>query len=82
MKEHMREWQSIEDVLREIKSDVEDFEHIMIIAITKGAGLTVISGDREPPKNMVEVNIRAALFTASFEKIKIKMLGDDSPVVH
>lgn len=82
MKKHMREWQSIEDVFREIKEDVDDFEHVMIIGITKGAGLTVISGDREPPKTMVEVNIRAALFTASFEKIKIKMLGDESPAVH
>lgn len=80
--EIMDDWNSIDDVLDEIKRDKDDYEHVMIIGITRGAGLTVISGDRERPKNMVEANIRAALFCASFEKIKIKMLGDDPQVVH
>lgn len=80
--EIMDDWKSIDNVLEEIKKDIEDFEHVMIIGITRGAGLTVISGDRERPKNMVEANIRAALFCASFEKIKIKMLSDDPQVVH
>lgn len=78
----MKEWNSIDDVLKALKADKDDFEHVMLIGITKGAQLTVISGDATKPQNMVEVNIRAALFTAAFEKIKLRMLSDDSTATH
>ena len=78
----MKEWNSIDDVLKALRKDKDEFEHVMLIGITKGAQLTVISGDANKPQNMVEHNIRAALFCTAFEKIKLRMLSDDPQTMH
>lgn len=70
------------EALRKIEAELDDLEHVMVIAITKTGQLTVISGDDQPVSSMAGLNVKTAMFIAAFEKVKLKLLGSATDMTH